>query len=204
MRMKSFFHDQRMSHFGKTGPQSHQLDSKQLYRLFPSMLPVFLCFAKFISATPTFALDIGSGIVAVEDGDDRLRPAAVLHAASTAGFISRFYLYGRDYGPVSERNMILSLGKRFDLSSKTWQAHFGFAALSDTTTVKYVDSPDDSTSYTSYNAGMGFGIHWNFIDLKAFQMKATWDSHVFPAGYGFIFLANARKSTLGLTGAFNF
>jgi hypothetical protein len=153
---------------------------------------------------PIHAADFGTGIVGVEDGDDRLRPAAVLHAASAGGFISRFYLYGRDYGPVVERNYILSLGKRFDLGSKAWQANIGFASMADVTTVKFPDTPDDDMTYTSTNFGMSFGLHWTLFELKLMQLKATWDSHVFPAGSGFIFLANARKSTLGIMGSVSF
>lgn len=145
------------------------------------------------------AADLGTGVVAVEDGDDRFRPAAVLHFAAANGFITRAYAYGRDYGPVRERDFILSLGKRFDLSNKTWQAHVSAALMSDTTELRYSEHPEDNASFTSTNVGMAFGIHWLFIDNKALQVRATWDSHVFPAGAAIIYLANARKSTLGLT-----
>lgn len=152
----------------------------------------------------SFAADIGTGIVAVEDGDDRMRPAAVVHVGTAAGFVGRGYVYGRDYGPVSERNYIVSLNKRFDISNKTWQGLLGAAVLNDNTEIKYKDYPDENTSYSSTNVGMAFGLHWSLIDSKAMQLKATWDSHVFPAGSGFILLANARKSTIGLTAAIGF
>lgn len=147
------------------------------------------------------ATDLGTGLVAIEDGDDRFRPAAVLHVGSERGFLGRFYAYGRDYGPVKERNYVLSLSKRFDISSKTWQGIVGLAGLQDSTEVKFADHPEDNTSFSSTNVGMAFGIHWMFLDKKALQLKATWDAHVFPAGTGFVFLANARKSALGLTAA---
>lgn len=146
------------------------------------------------------ALDLGTGLTAMEDGDDRLRPAGVVHFAN-GRFISRFYVYGRDYGPIQERNFLLSLSKRFDVGSKSLQGIVGIAGLSDTTTIHFKDHPEDNMSYSSTNGGMAFGLHWTFLDTKRFQLKATWDAHVFPAGSGFIFLANARKSGLGLTAA---
>jgi hypothetical protein len=155
----------------------------------------------YLTATHAYGVEIGSGLEAIEDGDDRLRPAALVHIATDKGFITRGYVYGRDYGPVSERNYLLAIGKRFDFSSKTWQGIIGLAVLADTTEIIYKDYPQDNSSYTSTNVGMAFGVHWNIFDAKAFRLKATWDSHVFPAGTGFLFLANARKSGLGLTAA---
>lgn len=176
-------------------------------RVLPNRLlasvAISLGFVAFM-AKSVMAADVGTGLVAVEDGDDRLRPAAVLHFASAGGFISRAYAYGRDYGPVRERNYILSMGKRFDIASKTWQGHVSAAMMSDTTELHYPDNPEDNTSFTSTNVGMAFGIHWLFIDSKVMQVRATWDSHVFPAGAAFIYLATARKSTLGLTAGIAF
>lgn len=150
------------------------------------------------------AAEFGTGLVGVEDGDDRFRPAAVLHFATAGGFISRAYVYGRDYGPVRERDYILSLGKRFYLPNKSWQAHVSAAVLNDTTEIHYSDNPEDNTRFTSTNFGMAFGLHWIFLETKTLQMRATWDSHVFPAGAAIIYLANARKSTLGLTAGIAF
>lgn len=165
-----------------------------------SFSPAFV----MIIAKSSQAADIGTGIVAVEDGDDRLRPAAVIHFATAGGFYTRGYAYGRDYGPVRERDYILSMGKRFDLSGKTWQGLVGAAVLSDTTELRYNDYPEENTRFTSTNFGMAFGLHWTFIDTKALQVRATWDSHVFPAGAAIVYLANARKSTLGLTAGIGF
>lgn len=150
------------------------------------------------------AAELGTGLVAVEDGDDRFRPAAVLHFATAGGFISRAYAYGRDYGPVRERDYILSLGKRFDLPNKSWQAQVAAAVMSDTTELRYSDHPEENTKFTSTNFGMAFGIHWLFVNSKSVQVRATWDSHVFPAGAAVIYLANARKSTLGITAGTSF
>lgn len=150
-------------------------------------------------ASSSFAFELGTGLAGIEDGDDRLRPAAVMHIASQSGYTSRLYVYGRDYGPVRERNFVLSLNKKFDISSKTWQGILGIAGLADRTDIIFPDNPEDNDTFTSTNLGMAFGIHWLILDTKFMQVKATWDGHVFPAGTGFIFLANARKSALGLT-----
>lgn len=155
--------------------------------------------AVLIFSQTVLAIEVGSGLEAIEDGDDRMRPAALLHVGTTGGLVSRFYLYGRNYGPVQERNYLLSVDKRFDIGGKNWQGLIGIAGLCDTTTLKYDDHPEDNMSFSSTNVGMAFGLHWNIWELKKFQLKATWDAHIFPAGSGFIFLANARKSGLGLT-----
>lgn len=168
------------------------------------LAPVALSLAFVATAAKSAsATEFGTGLVGVEDGDDRFRPAAVLHFA-TGSFISRVYAYGRDYGPVRERDYILSLGKRFDLPNKSWQAHVSAAVMSDTTEVHYSEHSEENSRFTSTNFGMAFGLHWIFVDTKAVQLRATWDSHVFPAGAAIIYLANARKSTLGLTAAVGF
>ncbi len=153
----------------------------------------------WLFATVSNGFELGTGLAGIEDGDDRIRPAAVLHGAAQNGYGSRLYVYGRDYGPVRERNFVLSMSKRFDIASKTWQGILGIAGLADMTSIDFPENPEDNMTYTSTNIGMVFGIHWNLYESKRIQLKATWDGHVFPAGTGFIFLANARKSALGLT-----
>ena len=155
-------------------------------------------------ATTLQAVDLGTGLVAIEDGDDRMRPAAVLQAASAGGYMGRFYLYGRDYGPVQERNYLLSLDKRFDIASKSLQGLVGVACLYDSTSIKFPENPEDDDNFSSTNIGGAFGLHWTFVETKVARLQLTWDGHVFPAGSGFIFLANARKSAIGVTASTEF
>jgi hypothetical protein len=174
--------------------QSSQL---LLYRILGFLLSSLL--NTLILSSNALASDLGTGLTAIEEGDDRFRPAAVLHFSTASGFASRFYLYGRNYGPVQERNYLLSAGKRFDISGKSLQGIVGIAAMADTTVIKFKDYPQDNSSYTTTNFGGAFGLHWIFLETNIIQLRATWDAHVFPAGSGFLFLANARKSGIGIT-----
>ncbi|MCX6117964.1 MAG: hypothetical protein NT027_10510 [Proteobacteria bacterium] len=171
----------------------NRIQKKSIWRYSLLSLSIFVSIAK-----ASYGFEIGSGVSAVEDGDDRVRPAAVIHASTASGITNRFLFYGRDFGPVKERNYVLSISKRWDVGSKTWQGLVGGAVMADQTEITFPNSPADNTSYTSTNFGMNFGLHWLAYETKVVQLKATWDGYIFPAGTGFIFLANARKSALGL------
>ncbi len=152
-----------------------------------------------LSAYQAFGYEVGLGVVGIEEGDDRLRPAANLHIGYNANWMSRLYVYGRDFGPVRERSYLFSVNRAFDVIPKTFRGMVGGVVMQDTTSLKYKDAPAEDSTYTSTNFGISFGAHWNLYEVKSMKLYATWDSHVFPAGSGFIALANARKSAVGLS-----
>lgn len=152
-----------------------------------------------------FAFDISAGAGALEEGDDRVRPAAIVHMSFPNNYLSRAYIWGRSFGPVTETDGILSVGKRYDIfGSKSFGSVVGVSAMVEKTSVKYDEYPQESSTYTSTNVGLLLGLHYDLIASKRLKLAASWEAHVFPAGSAIIVLVTARKQILGLTAGVTF
>ena len=139
----------------------------------------------------------------VEQGDDHQRPAASLHIGVNDFYQGRVHLWGRDFGPVKERTYILTGSRRFGLfRSNTFTGNVGFALMDECTTIDFEGVDDDHDEFDktehNYNFGATFGISATLYDADPLYMSASWDSHVFPAGQGFLVLVTARKQVLGV------
>jgi hypothetical protein len=146
------------------------------------------------------ALDFAAGFSAIEEGDDRLRPGALVHVGVNDAYRGRLHVYGRDYGPVTERSYLVSGVRSFTpFKSQMLRAAFGVAILSEQTTVKYSSDAvqDQNSSDNNLNLGGIFSIGLKFPSGPLY-FSADWDSHVFPAGVGGIFLSSGRKQTISV------
>jgi hypothetical protein len=152
------------------------------------------------SALNAKAFEVGVGFSAIEEGDDRVRPGAMLHLGLSPFYSVRGYLYGRDFGPVKERTTIFSFNRRMGIfKSNALQASFGLALMDEVVTLKFEDDDDSSYNTTehNYNAGTAFGISWSLIDSGPLFVTVSWDAHLFPAGLnGGLFLVAARKQSI--------
>jgi hypothetical protein len=146
---------------------------------------------------------VGAGAL-IED-DDRARNAAILHLGFPNNWYSRFYLWGRTYGPVTERDGILTISKRTDIFGlKTLHASVGFSAMAERTSITYSDHPSENSTFTATNFGAVFGLHYDLYTGKSVNISASWDSNVFAAGQAIIFLVTGRKEILGITAGMMF
>lgn len=147
-----------------------------------------------------YGVDLGAGFSSVEEGDDRLRPAAFLHCGFKDTYRARLYTYGRDFGPVSERTILLSATRSVTSFKNSFlQTAFGVAILSQQTDVKYTAESDASQNDSENNLNIGgvFSVGVKY-PMNSLYFSADWDSHVFPAGLGGIFLSTGRKQTISL------
>ncbi len=149
------------------------------------------------------AVELGVGAAAVEEGDDRLRPAVLVHAGFTPEIAARGYLYGRTYGPVKETTMLATVSRRWGLfKSNSLNASLGVALMDEQTKLAFSDPAEAVADKTenSYNAGLAFGISWSLPKGSGpLYFSASWDAALFPAGLeGMIFLSTGRKQTLSL------
>lgn len=154
---------------------------------------------------PARAFELAAGLAAVEEGDDRLRPAAVLHLGINPQYAGRAYYYGRTYGPVTEATAVVAAVRRWGLfKSNTLTASCGLALMDEKTTLKFDDAADAAVHDKvddQYNAGLAFGIAWTPLAAAKgpFYVSASWDSALFAAGLdGMILLSTGRKETLSL------
>lgn len=139
------------------------------------------------------------GYAALEEGDERLRPAYAFHAGLTPNYFFRSYFWGRDYGPVKERGMLLSFNHRYGIfNSRALQANLGVAILNERVELDFEGSEDDE-SEQSGNLGAAVGLQYGMKITNRFIVHAAWDSHLFLAGQGGIFLVTGRKQTISMT-----
>jgi len=169
-------------------------------RLASIRILLLTCISLVASPERLWAFDISAGAGALEEGDDRARPAAIVHMSFAEAYLARTYIWGRSFGPVTETGGIFSVAKRYDIfGSKSLGSICGLSAMAEKTTIKYADYPQENSSYTSTNAGLLFGLHYDLFASKNIKVAASWEAHVFPAGSAIIALVTARKQVLGLT-----
>ncbi len=143
-----------------------------------------------------------AALAAVDESDDRARPAAMLHLGFTPDYFARAYYYGRQQGAVSEDTQLLAGGYRFALFSKTsgLNAGIGASMMREATTIKAAalaaGTEDDLTS-ANYNFGMLFSLNWSPLS-GPIPLNIGWDSHMFLAGQAGLFLATGRKQFISI------
>lgn len=147
---------------------------------------------------------------AVEEGDNRFRPAAGIEFVAPSGLLGTIMAYGRQFGPVTEQTVILAGGQPLDLfGGKTFQGIVGISVVSETTTIKAtttVNATPNTTSNTtgatqkdqSTNIGALFGIRGQIYSIKGITFAGSWESHVYPPGISVIALSTGRKQMLTL------
>ena len=136
---------------------------------------------------------LGTSLSAVEEGDDRLRPAVSLTAAFSDDLVGKAHFFGKDFGQVTERTALLSLGYRFPvLGLSLVRATIGGVVMSEAVSV----SGEGGTSDSSTNIGVLFGLSFGPPARKGMFLECAWDSHVFLAGLAGLFLTTGRKQML--------
>jgi hypothetical protein len=152
----------------------------------------------FLLTFPCFSQSAGVDLLLVEEGDDRIRPGLSL-VAKHYDYKSELTLYGRKFGPVTERTFILSVSKYIDIfrfgTLNQFMGSGGLAIMDETISI---DLPSESKTEHSGNLGIVLGVHQKYHITDKFSMNINWQSFVFPAGFGGIFLSTGRKQTIGV------
>ena len=153
-------------------------------------------------AMPVNAFSLGAGVAAVEEGDDRLRPAALVHAGWTENYMSNLIFYGRSFQDVTQQTMIFSSSKRGSVPGfKSLKASAGLFMIDEQTRIKAVD-PDTGkmmATENSWTGGVVFGLEGHLLQIGRLKLRAAWESYLVPAGVnGLIFLATGRKQLFSL------
>ena len=153
-----------------------------------------------LSHTSAHGAEFSMGIGALEEGDDRGRSAGILQATFANNWSSKFYLWGRTHGPVTETDGILAAAKRYDIfGSKNLHSSVGLSILAERTAIEYKDAPAESTSFTSTNVGLMLGLTYDVLRTKSLFVTASWDSHLFAAGEAVLLLVTGRKQVISVT-----
>lgn len=147
-------------------------------------------------------LELGMGLSAIEEGDDRFRPGLAIHAGLARIWYGRAFLYGRDFGPVKERTYILSAGRKLNLFQmfgiKFLRAGLGLALMDEHIEIDIPGDSEHSLTEDNFNFGGTAGIYGSFLP-RPFLLQLSVESHVFLAGEAGILLANGRKHIITVT-----
>lgn len=152
--------------------------------------------------TNAHGFEIAGGIAAVDEMDDRLRPAASMHIGFTDEYYMRALLYGRKFGPIIERTSILSFAYRFPVYSNksNLTAGVGLSTLLEETTYDPnwdQETGEDKDKKNQFNMGMNFGIGYR-MPIDPIYLSFDWDGHVYLAGVSGLLLATGRKQALNI------
>lgn len=165
------------------------------------MKSFWLLIVFFVFPCPKSIADIQivPSLAAVGESDDILKPAIGLKSYFKNSFGVSFWGWGRDFGPVEERSMLLTVGKYWTpFSFKSLMVGGGLTVLSETTRLVYKDAKEENQEDTFYNGGGFFGLRYSY-DLSGVILDASWESGIFPAGLnGGILLATGRKQIVSL------
>ncbi len=149
------------------------------------------------------AIEAGIGASMLDQGDDRLVPALSVKYAPAKEWVGYAHYHGVNFGPAHMDVFIASGARRFNLDkSGYFSTHFGASLLFEQVVLDYDEPGDKSYNDTdrSGNIGGNFGVAVGLPPGSSpVDCSVTWDSHVFPAGFGGLFLANGRKQTITIT-----
>ncbi len=158
--------------------------------------------ACLVAGSASQAVELAAGLSAIEEGDDRLRPAISLHGAINESYALRMYYYGREFGPVREDTVLISGHRRFALFGTEFiKVNLGVALMDEFTKISYSKSEDKSRNEEEHNTNIGgaAGISISLPPSMApLYAHLSWDSHIFPAGVGGILLSTGRKQTISI------
>ena len=161
--------------------------------------------AKKVGKTP--GLKLGLGLSGVEEGDDRFRPGILLHVGFLKEWHARGYLYGSEYGPITERTYILSGVRELDIY-RMYGIHilkggFGLVAMNEQYDIDIDGDSENSKTENQFNLGATVGLYANVLP-DPFLLLISLESHLFLAGEAGILLSTGRKSMLSVTGGVSF
>lgn len=161
-----------------------------------------LCFMAFFGpgiAEAAYNVRIGQSFI--EQGDFLLAPGAQV-ALDMGKSRLRIDFSGREFGPFVEATAIAS----YDLELKVipWDrvtTRYGFSIMDEYTAFNNPRGEDEEIH--SFNAGANFGIGLTLYQGKDWDAALEWNSHIFAAGFAFLFLTTARKSVFTLSAGYD-
>lgn len=177
-----------------TGRVNRPPTSPTVYRLILAFLLILPAGQKALAAQ-----DVAFGLAAIEEGDDRLRPAMQVYSTlGKDGYVTGTY-YGRSFAQVEEKTYLVNLGVRSNIfNSNIFYACLGGAALLENTTVKPFGSEEKRQEDNAYNFGVTFAVQYEQAWQKFF-LRGAWESSLFLAGEAGILLATGRKQAVAIT-----
>ena len=173
-------------------------------------LSLFVLFISLVAASKSFAVGLELGLAAVDGGDDRAEPAALMRAYFGSSFYTQALLYGADFGPVTTRTGIISAGVISPLKGFDKVSVLAGISLMDEYLGVYRQKrilPDGSASDPvnehNFNFGGILGLRYEFFPKSPYRLSFGWESHLFIAGEAGILLVFGVKQAWSLAAGVN-
>lgn len=138
---------------------------------------------------------LGFGQGFIEGGDFVLHPAvqANLELPSTTRF--RLNFSGRRYGSFLETTSLVTWEESLELFPwEQLKARLGVSFLDQYIAYDPPGAPSEQSH--DLNLGLALGLDWEIYSYDRYHLKAEWNAHLFAAGFAFLVLTTARKSTM--------
>jgi len=146
------------------------------------------------------AFELGMGFSAIEEGDDRFRPGILLDMSHGETWRGRIFYYGRKYGPITERVVLVSAYRYLDVmkmfNNSFLRASVGGVVMNERTELDFREDEDEVEN--NFNMGVVIGVHTYTRIGESFFIQGSMDSHIFLAGEGGLLMANGRKQMISL------
>jgi len=146
------------------------------------------------------AFELGTGISAIEEGDDRFRPGILLDMSLGETWRSRIFYYGRKYGPITEQIVLVSAYRYLDVmrvfNTNFLRASVGGVVMNERTELDFKEDEDEVEN--NFNLGAVIGVHTYTKIGDSFFIQGSMESHIFLAGMGGVLMANGRKQMISL------
>lgn len=161
---------------------------------------IFLTILALLIFSPKiYGINLQLGLSAIEEGDDRLHPAATLHVQAADFMAFRSHYYGQTLGPLEERTLLLSGNFLFPfMKFKGLEGGIGPSLIHKTTRVMGVDY-DGGTAQTT-TPGLSLSIFWS--PFPKYAVTLAWESQLFLAGPSSILLTTARRQAISISGGY--
>ena len=159
-----------------------------------------------IAADPAHAHSLEMGLAGVSGGDDHADPAALVRFTSDAQVFVQGLLFGADFGPVSMRTGLVSLGLTAPVKGlERLRVYSGLTLMDEYVNIYSSDrTRSDNTTQPkvnehNYNLGALLGVRAPLYVKSRFSANVGWESHLFIAGSAGLFLVLGVKQSWSLT-----
>lgn len=153
---------------------------------------ICLAFSTFFPAHVEAGVDLSMGLSAIEEGDERMRPAATLTADFGKDWSLLLQNYGRIQKPVTQTTYLMAVTRQYPVfGSKSFRARVGGALAYEQSAMERTTGESERSANT--NLGLYLGLNWQ-SDSRLF-VSLDWGTGIFPAGMALLFLTTARKQS---------
>lgn len=158
-------------------------------------------FVIFSLASKAYGTKLAIKTGTIEETDDILKLSTGISIETNYKLMTDLTFWGRDYGPVKQRNYLWSVAYKIRPFSQSFTSiAMGGSVLYQSTTIGFRNfSKDKNESEVEWNLGVFLGTYHEIINSQNYHFGVYWESSIFPAGDAVYLLVTGRKQAFGLS-----